>query len=87
MLQEYMGLRVVVDTDSNYIAIGELAQVDDDYIRLVDVDLRDTTQGSAKEIYLNEQRREGHSPNREEALISQRRIIAVSPFEKVPVFR
>jgi hypothetical protein len=87
MLQEYLGLRVVVDTDSSYIAIGELAQVDDDYIRLVNVDLRDTAQGSSKENYVVEQRRGDVNPNREVTLINQKRIIAISPFDKVYAFR
>lgn len=80
----FIGLRVVVDTDADYLAIGTLVSVGPDHLELTGVDLHDHREAnSTKDVYLWESRQIGIRANRERVVLARRRVVAVSRLDHV----
>ena len=74
-----VGQVVVVDTDSTYVYIGTLKEVDDQFLTLVNVDAHDVREAkSTKEQYVIDTKRFGVNPNRKEAKVRQAVVVSVS---------
>ena len=78
-LRELLGSDVVLDTASPYLYIGRLAEVDEWFIRLEDVDVHDANETrTTKEVYCIEARKFGVKKNRRSALVRADRVISIS---------
>ena len=85
--EKWVGQVVVVDTSSNYVYIGTLVAVLDNFLEMKDVDVHDRGEGlSTKEKYVMEVRRFGVKPNRKEVSIRKVSIVSVSRLEDVLLY-
>ena len=85
--EKWVGQVVVVDTSSNYVYIGTLVAVLDNFLEMKDVDVHDRGEGlSTKEKYVMEVRRFGVKPNRKEVSIRKFSIVSVSRLEDVLLY-
>jgi hypothetical protein len=83
-LSEYIGAKVVVDTDAGYIYIGRLERTGRDFLELSDADVHDASQShSTKELYAIETLRLGVRANRKRVLVKRSRIVSVSRLDEV----
>jgi len=83
----WVGQVVVVDTDSQYVYIGTLASVLDNFLEMKDVDVHDRGEGlSTKEKYVMEVRRFGVKPNRREVSVRKSTIVSLSRLEDVLLY-
>ena len=79
-LRQLVGEEVVLDTDSPYLYIGRLAEVDEWIIRLEDVDVHDASESrTTKEVYVIEARKFGIKKNRRSVLVRADKVISISP--------
>ena len=83
-LRELTGEEVVLDTNSPYLYIGRLAEVDEWFIRLEDADVHDSTETrTTKEVYLIEARKYGVKKNRLSVLVRADKVISASRLSEV----
>ena len=83
-LRELTGEEVVLDTNSPYLYIGRLAEVDEWFIRLEDADVHDATETrTTKEVYLIEARKYGVKKNRLSVLVRADKVISASRLSEV----
>ena len=83
-LEKFKGKKIVVDTSTSWVYIGELKEVLKSCIVMVDVDVHDNSDvSSSKERYVLDSRRTGVKNNREEVIVNLDFIISFSPLEKV----
>ena len=83
-LRELTGEEVVLDTNSPYLYIGRLAEVDEWFIRLEDADVHDSTETrTSKEVYLIEARKYGVKKNRLSVLVRADKVISASRLSEV----
>lgn len=83
-LRELTGEEVVLDTNSPYLYVGRLAEVDDWFIRLEDADVHDSDETrTTKEVYLIEARKYGIKRNRQNVLVRADKVISVSRLSDV----
>lgn len=82
-----MNKKIVVDTSSSWIYIGNLNNVSENSIELTDVDVHDSKDtATTKEIYLVHSKDTGIKSNRECVFINLDYIVSFSPFDKVKQF-
>jgi small nuclear ribonucleoprotein (snRNP)-like protein len=84
MLQQFIGQVVVIDLRSEYVCIGKLVAVDEQFLELhhVDVhDLRDTQ--TTRENYAAEARLSGVKRNRKRAVLMRSEVVAVALLDDV----
>jgi hypothetical protein len=75
---------VVVDTDSSFVYIGTLKEVDGEFVTLVNVDAHDIREAkSTKEQYVIDTKKYGVNPNRKEARLRKALIVSVSRLSDV----
>lgn len=82
--QKALGSNVVIDTNSPYLYIGKLIEVDEWFITLTDVDVHDQHEGSStKEYYIIEAKKYGIKVNRKKVSIRKAQIISFSRLDEV----
>jgi len=83
-LEQFVGSKVVIDTDSRFIYIGLLDKVHEHFLEMADVDVHDCHDSSTtREIYIVDARRAGVRPNRHRALVREERIMSISKLDDV----
>ena len=87
VLKNYMNKKIVVDTSSSWIYIGNLKNIGENSIELTDVDVHDSKDtATTKEIYLVHSKKTGIKSNRENVFINMDYVVSFSPFDKVKQF-
>jgi len=82
--EELVGQVVVVDTDSMFVYIGTLKEVDDQFVTLVNVDAHDVREAkSTKEQYVIDTKKYGVNPNRKEARVRKAVVVSVSKLSDI----
>ena len=79
MLGEFVGLKVVVDCRSEFVALGTLVRFDDAFVELKNADLHDLRDTRTdRENYVVACVRTGVKRNRKRVLLSRTDIVAVA---------
>lgn len=79
-----VGQTVVVDTDSSYVYLGTLAEVQDHFVVLKDADVHDRRESpSTKEQYIMEAKRFGVKANRKDVKVRKAMVVSVSRLDDV----
>lgn len=87
LLDSFLGQQVVLDTRSSYIILGTLTHVAPDYLRLENVDVHDTSDGSStKDHYIMEAHKLGIRTNRRAATVRLAEVISVSLLRDVEIY-
>jgi len=84
MLDEFLGLKVVIDLSSPFVCMGTLTRIDDHFLEVKNADfhdLRDTD--TSRENYVAASLATGIKRNRKKVLISRREVVAVGRFDEV----
>jgi hypothetical protein len=82
-----LGQVVVVDTDSQFVYLGMLARVEEDFVVLSGVDVHDRREGpSTKEQYVMDSKRYGIKANRREVSILKAMVVSVSRMDDVILY-
>lgn len=82
--KKILGANVVIDTNSPYLYLGKLIEVDEWFVTLTDVDVHDQREGSAtKERYVIEAKKHGIRASRKSVVIRQEHIISFSKLDDV----
>lgn len=83
-LKELLNERVVLDTATQIVYIGNLVRMTDHVFVLTDADMHDCRDGHAsKEVYLVEAYRDGVTPNRRRVIVMRSTVISVSALSDV----
>jgi len=83
-LKEFIGRKVVLDTDSVYLYAGTLASVDDWFYELADADVHDMKSTSTtRDVYIINVQKYGVKKNRDRVLIRRDRVVSISRLEDV----
>ncbi len=86
-LEKCIGKKIVLDTDSSWIYIGNLEQVTTGCAMLSEADVHDSSDTTtSKEVYVFESRRTGVKPNRERVYINLDRAVSFSLLDEVKQF-
>ncbi len=84
MLQGFIGQVVVIDLRSEYVCIGKLVAVDENFLELRQVDLHDLRDTeTTRENYVAEARASGVKRNRKRALVMRSEVVAVALLDDV----
>lgn len=84
MLDDFIGLRVVVDLSSTFVCLGKLVQYDDHFLDLKNADLHDLRDTeTTRENYVAESVATGIKRNRKRVLIRRDQMVAISPLDDV----
>ncbi len=84
MLEEMIGLKVVVDLRDRFVCLGTLKRIDPHYLEMRNADLHDLRDtDSTREIYVAEARATGVKRNRKRVLVVRADVVAVSRLEDV----
>lgn len=83
-LESFLSQPVVLDTGGPIVYLGTLSAVTEQGFVLRDADVHDTRDGHATpEVYVNEARRHGISPNRKHLLVMHSAVTSISRLEDV----
>ena len=84
MLEEMIGLKVVVDLRDRFVCLGTLHRIDAYHLELRNADLHDLRDAdTTRELYVAESRATGVKRNRKRVLLVRSEVIAVSRLEDV----
>ena len=84
MLEELMGQRVVLDLRSEYVCLGTLLRIDEQFLELRNADLHDLRDtDTTRENYVAACRATGIKRNRRRLLLIRGEIVAISRLEDV----
>jgi hypothetical protein len=84
MLEEFLNEKVVVDLRSEYVCLGTLVRIDEQFLELKNVDLHDLRDtDTTRELYVADSKLTGVKRNRKRLLLVRRDIVAVSRLEDV----
>ena len=84
MLDEMIGAKVVVDLREQYVCLGTLQRVDEQFLELRNADLHDLRDTeTTRETYVVESCRTGVKRNRRRVLLVRAEVVAVSRLEDV----
>lgn len=79
LLKRLVGQVVVVDLASSYVCLGELAGLDDTFLRVKDADLHDFRDSAAtREIYVYDSKQFGIRRNRAQVLVKLSDVVAIA---------
>ena len=84
MLEEFVGVKVVIDLQSPYVCLGTLLAIHDHFLELKQADphdLRDTQ--TTRENYVVAAVHTGIKKNRKRVLVARRDIVAISRLDEV----
>lgn len=85
-MEELLQQNVVVDVESMFVFLGELAEVTDKTITLINADvhdLRDST--TTRERYILDSKLDGIRANRQRVLINRSGVVSISKLDDVIV--
>lgn len=86
-MEQLIGKKVVIDTDTSYVYIGILSGISSDCLVMEKADVHDRNDiEMSKEKYILETRRFGVKENRTKVYILRERVISVSLLEDVLKF-
>jgi hypothetical protein len=84
MLGELLGQRVVIDLRSEFVCLGTLTRVDEQFVEVKNADLHDLRDTeTTRENYVASSRATGIKRNRKSVLLLRSEIVAVSRLEDV----
>jgi small nuclear ribonucleoprotein (snRNP)-like protein len=84
VLEEMIGQRVVVDLRSEFVCLGTLQRVDEQFVELRNADLHDLRDtDTTRENYVAESRATGIKRNRKRVLLLRSEMVAVARLEDV----
>ena len=84
MLDELIGVKVVIDLRSPYVCLGTLLRAGEHFVELRNADLHDLRDtDTTRELYVAESRATGIKRNRKRLLLARAEIVAVSRLEDV----
>lgn len=84
MLEEMIGLKVVVDLRGQYVSLGTLLRCDDHFLELGNADLHDLRDAdTTREVYVAASRATGVQRNRKRVLVARGEVVAVSRLEDI----
>ena len=79
-----IGQKVVVDTDSHSLYIGQLESADDAILELSDADVHDSqTTTTPRDVYIINTANFGIKKNRERVLVRMKRVLSISRLSEV----
>lgn len=82
--QNALGSNVVIDTNSPYLYLGKLSEVNEWFVTLTEVDVHDQREGSStKEYYVIEAKKYGVKVNRKKVSIRKEQIVSFSRLDEV----
>ena len=85
--EKLAGVVVVIDTNSQFVYLGTLSRVADNFLMLKDVDVHDRSETpSTKEEYIINCKRFGVKPNRREVSIRKELVVSVSKLDDVVLY-
>ena len=83
-MDELLKQTVVVDVESLYVYVGDLANVNDKTVTLENADVHDLRDSkTTRERYVLDVRRDGVHANRTRVLIQRRQIVSISALRDV----
>ena len=86
-ISHLIGEKVVLDTATSFMYVGELKEWRENFVVLENVDVHDTSQGqSNKELYALEARRYGIQNNRREVTVRKAIVVSISRMDDVIMF-
>lgn len=84
MLEEFVGVKVVVDCRSEYVVLGTLKRCDAHFLELRNADLHDLRDtDTTRELYVADSVRSGIKRNRKSVVLSRSEVVAVSRLDDV----
>ena len=85
--EKLSGVVVVIDTNSQFVYLGTLDRVADNFLVLKDVDVHDRSETpSTKEEYIINCKKFGIKPNRREVLVRKELVVSVSKLDDVVLY-
>jgi ferredoxin-fold anticodon binding domain-containing protein len=82
--EEFVGKKVIVDTDSNFVYVGTLKEITVDFVILEEADVHDRREGpSTKEQYLISLKKYGITPSRKRVSVRKQLVVSLSLLEDV----
>ncbi len=79
MLTEYLDQKVVLDFSSEYVCLGTLKRIDENFLELYNADLHDLRDTeTSRENYVAASVATGVKRNRKRLLVSRTEVIAIS---------
>lgn len=86
-MEELIGKKVVIDTDSSFIYLGKLLEIARDSYILEDVDVHDKNDIEiTKEKYVHDSTRTGVKKNRNKVYVIKERVVSLSALDDVISF-
>ena len=83
-LDEYLGKTVIVDTQTNYIYLGTLKDINPSFLVMEDLEVHDNREsGTSKELYIMETAKFGIRSNRRRAHVVKDKVVSISLLEDV----
>ena len=83
----YVGEKVIVDTNSQFVYLGTLKEVKDHFLVMTEVDAHDRDEGpSTKEQYIMDTKRFGIQANRKEVSVRKELVVSISRFDDIVVY-
>jgi small nuclear ribonucleoprotein (snRNP)-like protein len=84
MWNKYVGETVIVDSDSQFVYIGTLKEVLDNFLLMENVDVHDRNEGpSTKEQYIMDVKNHGVNANRKEVSVRKSLVVSLSKLDDV----
>ena len=84
MLEELIGVKIVVDLRSEYVCLGTLTQLDEHFIALKNADLHDLRDtDTTRENYVAASVATGIKRNRRKILLTRNEIVAIAALADV----
>lgn len=82
--KKFINSQVIIDTNSSFVYIGTLSEINNSFVVLTDVDVHDKNEGlSTKERYIMEAKKFGVKANREFVSIRHSMVVSISKLEDV----
>lgn len=78
-IETLVGIEVVLDMGTPFVAMGTLVSVDEDFLVLREADLHDLRDtATTREKYVLDSHEHGIRPNRQQVWVNRREVVAVS---------
>ncbi len=83
----YVGEKVIVDTNSQFVYLGTLKEIKDHFLVMTEVDAHDRNEGpSTKEQYIMDTKRFGIQANRREVSVRKELVVSISRFDDIVIY-
>lgn len=84
MLEDFVGVKVVIDLRSEYVCLGTLVRFDDHFLELKNADLHDLRDtDTTRENYVVDSKLTGINRNRKRLLLTRNEIVGIARLEDV----